>query len=63
MFKIICNILTIVGLVCMIVNVVRAVIYFGIVGGTIVAVIAIIGMVFGFVVYRVINWIVSLIRG
>ena len=63
MFKIICNILTIVGLVCMIVNVVRAVVYFGVVGGTIVAVIAIIGMVFGFIVYRVINWIVSLIRG
>lgn len=63
MFKIICNILTIVGLVCMIVNVVRAVVYFGVVGGTIVAVIAIIGMVFGFVTYRVINWIVSLIRG
>jgi len=63
MFKIICNILTIVGLVCMIVNVARAVVYFGVVGGTIVAVIAIIGMVFGFVVYRIINWIVSLIRG
>lgn len=63
MFKIICNILTIVGLVCMIVNVVRAVVYFGVVGGTIVAVIAIIGTVFGLVVYRVINWIVSLIRG
>jgi len=63
MFKIICNILTIVGLVCMIVNVVRAFVYFGVIGGTIVAVIAIIGTVFGLVVYRVINWIVSLIRG
>lgn len=63
MFKIICNILTIVGLVCMIVSVVRAVVYFGVIGGTIVAVFAILGAIWGVVVYRLINWIVSLIRG
>lgn len=63
MFKIICNILTIVGLVCMIVSVVRAVVYFGVIGGTIIAVSAILGAIWGVVVYRLIKWIVSLIRG
>lgn len=63
MFKIICNILTIVGLVCMIVSVVRAVVYFGVIGGTIVAVFTILGAIWGVVVYRLIKWIVSLIRG
>lgn len=62
MFRVICNILTVIGAICMVVNIVRGTVYFGVIGGTIIAIVSLAGAIFGFVVYHVINWIVKLIQ-